>query len=311
MSDDEAMETFPDQDQRFAFCQAQWENENKAKAMKATKHSHYSVKPCGSIQAAIKDVDTETRTVTGFFNTFHFLDSDRDVLLPGAAKKSIKERGPKSQAVAKIKHAMDHDLTRLPGKIVTLEEREIDGIKGIYFETRMADTTLGNDTLKNYLEKIYDNHSIGFQYLQMEMVERDAKGWDKLVGQLINPEEAEKVNIMWAVKEIALFEGSTVAFGANQLTPFLGVKSGNKEALKLALFDRMEKLTKALRNGTQSDETMETFELQVLQMKQMLDEIVEGVELVPKPITTTTIIKPEEQQKNDTLITDSLLKNLF
>jgi HK97 family phage prohead protease len=307
MSDDEALETFPDQEQRFAFCQSQWENENKAKEMKAIKHSHYSVKPCGSLQAAVKDVDNTTRTVTGFYNTCNFLDSDRDVLLPGAAKKSIKERGPKSSAVAKIKHALDHDLTRLPGKIVTLEERTIDGMTGIYFETRMADTTLGNDTLKNYLEKIYDNHSIGFQYLQMEMVERDAKGWDKLYGQLLNPEEADKTNMMWAVKEIALYEGSTVAFGANQLTPFLGVKSGNKEALKIALFDRMDKLNKSLKSGTQSDDMMHCFELQVLQIKQMLEEIMEGVE-TPKPLTTTTVIKEEPEDKS--LITESLLENL-
>jgi len=300
MSDDEANASFPDQDQRFAFCQAQWEDRNKSQTMKAIKHSHYSVKANGQLAAAIKDVDSSTRTVTGFYNTYNFLDSDRDVLMPGAAKKSIRERGPKSSAVAKIKHAMNHDLTQLPGKITLLEEREVDGMTGIYFETRMADTTLGNDVLKNYLERIYDNHSIGFHYLQMEKVERDENGWDKLYGQLINPEEADKINDMWVVKEIALYEGSTVAFGSNQLTPFFGIKSANKEALKIALFDRMDKLNKTLRTGSQSEDMMQTFELQILQLKQIIEELTEGFEF-------KTPGKPNPDKKDRSVISDSLI----
>ena len=153
-------------------------------------------------------------------------------------------------------HALHHDLTQLPGKIIALEEKTVNGISGIYFETKMADTTIGNDTLKNYLEGIYDNHSIGFQYVQSEFIERDAKGWAKAIQNLINPQDAENRGYMWLVKEIMLYEGSTVAFGANQLTPFLGVKSNNKESLKLALIERINKLENTLRNGTQSDEMM-------------------------------------------------------
>jgi len=243
---------------------------------KATKTSHYSIKSCGQIKASIKDVDTEGRIVTGFFNTFNFLDSDLDVLLPGCAKRSINASGPKSKATAKIKHCLNHDLTCMPGKLLVLEEKNVDGVSGIYFESKMSDTTLGNDTLKNYLEGIYDNHSIGFQYLQMDMYERDAKGWDKIVGALINPEEAEGKNVIFTVKEIALWEGSTLAFGANMLTPFLGVKGDNKEALKLAIFDRLMKLEKTVRQGTQSDDMMKTFEIQILQMKQVIEDLTDS-----------------------------------
>jgi uncharacterized protein len=241
------------------------------------KGKHYAVKGASNADFAIKDVDTVGRVVTGFFGTFNYFDSDSDVLLKGSTKKSIQERGPNSKAVAKIKHALFHDLTRLVGKIITLEERDVNGLSGIYFETKMADTTEGNDALKNYLEKIYDNHSIGFQYLDVEMVDRDAKGWDKAKQNLINPEEAEKQGYMFLVKDIKLYEGSTVAFGANQLTPFLGVKSGNKESLKLALYSKTAQLRKALTSGTQSDEMMQTFELQVLQMNQMISELVNEI----------------------------------
>jgi phage head maturation protease len=256
------------------------------------KGTYYSVKPC-NIKASIINVDTVGRTVTGFYNAFNFVDSDGDVLIPGSAKKSIKERGPASNAVAKIKHALHHDLTQLPGKIVTLDERSIGGISGIYFETKMADTTIGNDTLKNYLEGIYDNHSIGFQYVQVEYIEKGAKNWDKYVSMLINPQDVE--DELQIVKEILLYEGSTVAFGANSLTPFLGVKSRNKEAMKIALIERLSKLETTLKTGTQSDEMMKTFEIQVLQLKEMVAELTDNMTfgkitpIASEPIPTKSI----------------------
>ena len=253
------------------------------------KNIAYQVKACGQIKSAIKDVSTSGRIVTGFYNTFNFLDSDNDVLLPGSAKKSINERGPESEAVAKIKHALNHDLRTLPGKILVLKETEIDGIAGIYFETKMADTTLGNDTLKNYLEGVYDNHSIGFQYKQIEMVERGAVAWDKITQSIINQDALEGKDYIWAVKEIALFEGSTVAFGANSLTPFMGVKSGNKESYLLSLNSRIDNLTKTLKSGSQSDDMMNTFELQVLQLKQVMAEL------------TEQFVKPQEKKSTETV----------
>lgn len=251
------------------------------------KALNYGVKPCFEKSFAIKDVDTVGRVVTGFYNTYDFFDSDNDVLVMGAAKKTIKERGPNSSATAKIKHALDHDLKRLPGSIRVLDEREYKGMTGIYFETKMADTTIGNDTLKNYLEGIYDNHSIGFQYMQVEMFEAGAKGWDKAIANLINAADAIAAGILFLVKEVALFEGSTVAFGANKLTPFLGVKSGNKDAMKIALFEKINQLESALTKGTQSDDMMNVFEIQVLQLKQMITELTESI-----PSQKSTLLEP-------------------
>lgn len=261
------------------------------------KNISYQVKACGQMKSAVKDVSTSSRTVTGFYNTYNFLDSDSDILLPGAAAKSIKERGVDSVATAKIKHALNHDLTTLPGKIMVLKETTIDGISGIYFETKMADTTLGNDTLKNYLEGIYDNHSIGFQYKQIEHVEKGTDSWKKYTEKLMNPEQVEGKDSVYVVKEISLFEGSTVAFGANSLTPFLGVKSGNKDSYTLALNSRIDKLTQTLKSGSQSDEMLEIFDIQVMQLKQMVSELTaqfvevnkKEIKIIPNPINLFNI----------------------
>lgn len=260
------------------------------------KSAHYSVK---SADANILDVSTSSRIVTGFFNSYNFFDSDKDVLIMGSAKKSIEERGVNSTAVAKIKHALNHDLTTLVGKLQVLEETTKNGITGIYFESKIANTTLGNDTLINYKEGIYDNHSIGFKYNQLSLIEAEKSpvAWNEVLSKLVNPQEAEKYGYLYLVKEINLFEGSTVAFGANSLTPFLGVKSGSKESMTLALVSKLNQLEYTVKNGMQSDEMLSTFELQIKQFKQILKEI-EVAETFDKPTLSQV---PSEAKSSETI----------
>jgi HK97 family phage prohead protease len=273
------------------------------------KSAHYSVK---SADANILDVSTSSRIVTGFFNSYNFFDSDKDVLIMGSAKKSIEERGVNSTAVAKIKHALNHDLTTLVGKLQVLEETTKNGITGIYFESKIANTTLGNDTLINYKEGIYDNHSIGFKYNQLSLIEAEKSpvAWNEVLSKLVNPQEAEKFGYLYLVKEINLFEGSTVAFGANSLTPFLGVKSGNKESITLALDSKLNQLMHTVKNGSQSDDMMHTLELQIKQIKQVLKEI-EVAETFDKP----TLAKVPSEAKSSEPIkpkfdVNQIIKNL-
>lgn len=235
------------------------------------KSIEYGVKSSGTV--SIKDVDLDKRVVTGFYNTYNFIDSDFDVLLMGCSKNSIDQHGPSSSAIRKIKHALNHDLRQLPGKIMVLDEKEIDGMSGIYFETKMAKTQLGTDTLINYQEEIYDNHSIGFRYLDLEFLDDESDDWDKFLNLLINPEVAEKAGFMYVVKEIELFEGSTVAIGANQLTPFLGVKSNDLNLQKIKLNDSITLIEKQLKSGKQSDATLYDFSIQLRQIKQMINEL--------------------------------------
>jgi HK97 family phage prohead protease len=273
------------------------------------KAAHYSVKYA---DANIIDVSTSSRIVTGFFNSYNFFDSDKDVLIMGAAKKSIEERGVNSTAVAKIKHALNHDLTTLVGKLQVLEETTKNGITGIYFESKIANTTLGNDTLINYKEGIYDNHSIGFKYNQLSLIESEINPvkWNEVVSKLVNPEDAEKYGYLYLVKEINLFEGSTVAFGANSLTPFLGVKSGSKESMTLALVSKLNQLEYTVKNGMQSEDMLSTFELQIKQFKQILKEIE-----VAETFDKSTLAKvPNDAKPSETIKPkfdiNSIIKNL-
>ena len=261
------------------------------------KKSFYSIKTNGEINFSIKDVDTKSRTVSGVYNTFNFFDSDGDVLLPGCCNKSIADRGPLSEAIAKIVQAKNHDLTKIPGKIKTLEEKVIN-YKGVnmtclYFETVMGTSTLGMDELKDYSEGIIQNHSIGYQNDEYKFLTRDAHGnsadgqlWKKVQDNLINPDALTDANYLCAVSKIKLFEGSSVAIGANTLTPNLGLKAKNgsevKAAYELMVINRLNKLQKTLKSGTQSDERMELFELEVMQLKQIISDLCE--KLSPKKL---------------------------
>lgn len=229
----------------------------------------------------VQDVDTSKRLVKFVYNTPMYLDSDLDVIMLGAGKKSYKERGPESQSTAKIKPLKDHNMNLVDGKFTFLGEEEITFAGKTFIAAtaikKLSSSTLGNDQLIDYQEGNIDNHSFGFIYEKIKMVERKGAGhndeWDRIVGASLNPKAFDQLSYFFKVSEYQMFEASSVAFGANSLTPYLGVKSGNKEGIKLKLIDRLTRLQKSLSSGHQSDDHLETFELHIRQIKQMIHEL--------------------------------------
>ena len=224
-----------------------------------------------TITKAVKDVDLEKRTVTGIFNSCYFIDSDMDMLLPGAASKSIQERGVGSTKGNKIKHLKDHDWSKNVARLDVLEEREVEingkTVNGIYHESFYPESSDSTDLLIKIQEGLYDARSIGFQYEKLDLVERGSEDYDKYIAMAINPEVAEEVGHFWVVKEIRLWEGSDVSFGANQLTPMLGVKSGNKDIVKKQLFDKLDICLGLMKSGNLSDEGFHNLDMEIKQIK--------------------------------------------
>lgn len=281
---------------------------------------HFSVKSHGEFQMKVKDVDTTKRTVDWVGNAYNYLDSDTDVLLPGCAAESIKAWGPDSNSVVKIKHAIGHDLTQLPGKIIHLAEGE-QNIKGVnvkclYGSTKMSDTTLGNDTLMNYLDEVYDNHSIGFQYQEYKFLERghgnseNGKAFNEMIDQLINPEDAGKCNMILSVSKIKLYENSTVAFGANKMTPYLGSKNGTAESLALMLHNRMKKLQQTIRKGTQSDDMLQLIEVQFLQLQQLHDELFSDISVKNYLLENQKVKSKPEENIQKSLYSNGMISSI-
>ncbi len=181
---------------------------------------------------SVKDVDVKSGIVTGYAAAFDNVDSDGDVFRKGAFTKSVSERGPSgtNQQV----HLLQHNILQPLGKPHVLREDE----KGLYFETKLAKTSYGKDTLELYREGIYNEHSVGFKTIQ---------------------EEAKSE--FNEITEVKLFEFSTVTLGANSQTPFTGFKAT----------ERLELLTKALRNGSFTDDTFALLEIEFNQLKALME----------------------------------------
>ncbi len=215
------------------------------------------------------EVDQSGRTVDLIANTYYYFDSYADVLVSNCCAKTIAERGPKSDMPGKIKHFANHIIKGI-ARPELIEETTIDGMEVLHANSWMSETTDGEQTLIKYNEGLIDQHSIGFRYLNLEWGESDSDAWDEVLKKLINPDEAISAGFMWVVKEIELFEYSSLdGFGANRLTPFLGVKSDNANVHYNNLITKLDALHNAMRSGGNK----EILELQERQIKQMIYEL--------------------------------------
>lgn len=230
-----------------------------------------------------KEIDTTGRVIKAVVNTLNYFDYDFDVLLKGCANRSISQRGAKTDSIDKIAHLLHHDMRRPVGKSQLEAEQVIDGKSVLYCESFLPDTVDGDDTLTKYEVGMYNQHSIGFRYVDLEFVEKGAANWDKILAKLINPEDADKVGYLWAVKEIKWWEYSTVTFGANKLTPYLGTKSENKLEMADAISKKIAILaTQAMRREIKNEEA---FKFELSQLQQMVYELssVNSLKQIPPP----------------------------
>jgi HK97 family phage prohead protease len=212
-----------------------------------------------SLSLEVKDVDTKQGIVTGYFSAFGNVDSDGDIMMPGAFKRSIQDWGPEGKG--RIKHLLNHDPSKPLGKIQVLKEDEY----GLYYESKVGTHTLGKDYIKMIESGLIAEHSIGFKTL------REQKSGD-----------ANQIH------EVMLFEGSSLtAWGANEATPLLGMKNMNNiEQIQ----DQIKSFEKFIRN---SDVTDETIDLCILKVKQ-LAELVERMSST-KAVDETPAQQKEEE----------------
>lgn len=211
----------------------------------------YIVKNLG--EAVVKDIDTKQGVVVGYFSRFGNVDSDNDIIARGAYAKSISENGPNSKR-SRIAHLWMHQTDQPIGKLMSLEEDEY----GLKFTSKMSQSTKGRDVLTMYEEGIINEHSVGFEGIKWDDEVKDQKKpWDRLR----------------TYKEVKLWEGSSVVFGANPDTPTESVKANDPESVAKAVA-RLEKLQKTLRNGNSlSDEAFIQLEIECAQILKDLSSL--------------------------------------
>lgn len=203
----------------------------------------------------IKDVDAKTGTVTGYFSIFGNIDSDGDIVMPGAFTRSLKNN------YTRMKHLNQHRSGEIlagtrKGHLVIKEDT-----KGLYFESKISQTTLGKDVILLYEDGALDEHSIGYEVLKS----RDSD--TQFRQSRWNPEQ--KIPVKELI-ELKLWEGSTVTWGANEMATTESIKSLTKEQA----FDKMSCVLKAIRNGKyEHEEVFEMLELTFEQLKQHIIDL--------------------------------------
>lgn len=206
-----------------------------------------------AIGHSIKDVDAKKGIVTGYFSAFDVKDSDGDIIRPGAFKRSIDEWFPKGR----IKHLMNHDPSKPLGVLQVLKEDAY----GLYYESKVGTHNLGQDFIKMVESDLVKEHSIGFS------VVREQKGQDG--------------NEMFDLK---LYEGSSLtAWGANEFTPLLGMKSSKD------IKDRIKTFEKFVRNSNATDEAIEMCLLEIKQLYQVVETM----------SSKEAVVETPTQQKSD------------
>jgi HK97 family phage prohead protease len=188
----------------------------------------------------VKDVDAKSGVVSGYFSAFGMVDSDGDIMMPGAFKRSIQDWGVEGKQ--RIKHLLNHDPSKPLGKLLSLKEDSY----GLYYESKVGTHQLGKDFIKMVESGLIGEHSIGFRTL------REQKSG-----------EANEIH------EVMLFEGSSLtAWGANENTPLLGLKNmGNVEQVK----DQIKAFEKFIRDSDVTDETIDLCLIKVKQLAQAIE----------------------------------------
>ncbi|CAB5218361.1 COG3740 Phage head maturation protease [uncultured Caudovirales phage] len=216
------------------------------------------------ISDGIMDVDTSTRRVKAVWSRMNNIDLDSDIIVPEAFTKTLAERGPSGKNL--VWSLVDHqaDMNNVIGKP---EQLYVDGDMLVAI-TPIVGTEKGTDMLKMYEAGLINQHSIGFSTMKQD--------WQN---------DKKEVRI---IKELKLYEGSAVLWGANPETPTLSVKSQSKEDLN----NRLEKLLKAFRNGRFTDETFALMEIQIKKIQADLLELD-----ITQSVQST--IEPKQQEKNN------------
>lgn len=234
-------------------------------------------------EGEIIDVSVERRVVTGYASKFGNIDLVGDMIMPGAFTKTIQERGVDGKNEIWFLH--NHDTNAPLGKPTVLKEDNY----GLYFEAKIVDTEIGEDILKLYEEGLINQHSIGFSTIKEKYVE-PSNGKDGY----------------YQIQEVKLYEFSSVLWGANPDTPFLGLKSLDDVS---EFQKRFDKLYKQLKSGNLKDETYELLEIEYnfikSEMSKLINEKIKSVE------TTSEIVNPMEMNQKQQLEFLQQLKNSF
>ena len=181
----------------------------------------------------IVDADEKNGIVKGYGSVFGNIDSDGDMIMMGAYKKTIQENGER------VKYLYQHDIEKPIGKMRELYEDST----GLAFVAEVPKTRLGMDVIELIKSGVITENSVGILPIQKRMVDDYRE-----------------------IAEVKLYEISAVTLAANDQAKIMDVKN---EKNREAIFDRYDRLTKLIRKSDISDEMGYAIESEIQKLKSL------------------------------------------
>lgn len=186
---------------------------------------------------ALKDVDRKSRMMKGAFTKYNVEDSDGDIGRKGMFTKTWSEN------FGRIKHLLNHDVTKPVGKIKSLyEDNEF-----AYYESQIGTHNLGEDVIKMAESGLLSEHSYGYNIVRQRKSDTGAN-------ELLQVKQWELTNL--------------TGWGANQYTPLLELtKSMGKDNLSSRMEMRWKELDHFCHNTDATDDTIQALLLEIKQLQ--------------------------------------------
>ena len=166
-------------------------------------------------QGELKDIDDNLGIVSGYGSIFGNLDSDNDIIVKGAYKRTIKNNGKR------VKYIYNHQIDKPIGKMKELYEDE----KGLKFVAEITKTTFGKEVLELMKYGVIDENSVGIMPIKKDYNDDGVR----------------------TIKEVKLYEISAVTLAANDQAKILEVKANKKDSEFIT--KRFNSLIKFIKNA--------------------------------------------------------------
>jgi HK97 family phage prohead protease len=189
------------------------------------------------LKDGIRDIDAKSRIISGYLSQVEVEDKVMDVIDSKAFNMTLAER--KND----IFFLNQHDWSQPHGKFASLE---VDSYGLKFVSNPLPNTSFSNDTLELIEKGIVTTNSIGY-----------------VVTKSINEGNVRRI------KELKLYEGSTVTLAANDGAIITGLKSMTFDELK----DKEKLFLKAFRSGKFTDDTFTLLELAIKELQMQFYEL--------------------------------------
>jgi phage head maturation protease len=201
------------------------------------------------------DVDTTKRRVKIAIAEMETKDYDGDIILPTAANRTIKERGPKGSN--EIWHLLDHNKTSFSA-LSKPDEIYVEG-KYLVMVSPYRDSFAWREVAwPLYKSGDFTQHSIGYTVVK----EQQLKDYNE-------------------IQELMLWEGSAVLWGANKNTPTLSVEGKSLIEQTEDMHSRFNRLIKAVNTRYYGDDNS-LLVLELRQMQRQYDDLNKSIHTVEK-----------------------------